>query len=214
MRFILIALALIASTVAQAADTNLVSRLVMQTAHGTIPTCASASGDGDICVGDDLQTVGEVIVGSTLTANGGITLGGAVAGAGQTITGHLSTWTDKTSNYTVAVTDCGTVLATDDDNRVFTLPAVAAANKGCIVTIVNFAADGGALMSISPNSADGIYGGCTGAGPAYYHFSGTDDKDAQNTKATQDKGDFMTLVSDGSTGWFVIACTGIWASEA
>lgn len=199
---------------AYAADTNLDGRLVLQTAYGTVPTCSSATGAGDLCVGDDIESVGDATIGGTLTANGGIVLGGAFTGLANTITGYLTTWTDKTSNYTVALTDCGTVLATDDDNRVFTLPAVAAVNKGCVVTIVNFAADGAALISVSPNASDGMYGGCTGTGPAHVHFSGTDDKDLQNTKATQDKGDFVTIVSDGSTGWFVLACNGVWASES
>lgn len=224
MRKLLFALTLAMPFAAHAGDTNLDGRIVTQTAYGTVPTCSTASGDGDVCVGDALETVGAAVIGGTLTstgamtATGGITLGGNLTAAANKITGQLQGFEDLTSDQALDATDCGAVVSTNDDNRVITLPAVAAGNLGCILRIVNTAADDAALISISPNASDGIYGTCCGvddaATTACVHLSGTDNKDAQNTKATQNKGDNITLVSDGSTGWYVLSCVGIWASEA
>lgn len=58
--------------------------------------------------------------------------------------------------------DCGSVLLSDQNNSVITLPDAAAANKGCEVTVVNNGANGAALLSISPHASDGIYGSCSG----------------------------------------------------
>lgn len=216
--------------VSYAGDTNLPGRLVVQTDDATVPTCASATADGDICVGDDLQTIGDGVVGGALTSTGALTAsstldvtGAATFSAAVTISqGVLSGQTvgfdDKTTDYTVLVADCGTVISSNDDNRVFTLPAVAAANAGCTVTVINTAAADQSLISVSPNANDGMFGGCCyvndAATTVCTAFSGTDNKDLQNTKAEQNKGDFVTVTSDGSTGWYTIACYGSWASEA
>ncbi len=184
-------------------DTTFQGRLVVR-ASSTAPACSSAAAKGDLCIGNDAQVVDDLTVGDDLLVSGEITgLVKMIAGAAA---------------YTVvAPTDCGGVVTTATDNAVITLPAAAAANAGCRVTVINTGADGAAKVSISPAAADGIYGSCagvTGAGAAtVIAASGTDDKDWINTKATANKGDHSTLVSDGSNGWYIVGCVGEWASE-
>jgi len=110
---------------------------------------------------------------------------------------------EKTANYTVIITtDSGTTFTSETDGLVFTLPAIAIGNT---VTFVNNAVDGTADLTISPNASDGIT----------YAGSSTDDKDLINTKATANRGDFVTLASlDGVVAWQVVAARGVWAKEA
>jgi hypothetical protein len=117
--------------------------------------------------------------------------------------------------YTVSeTTDNGALIQTATDNAVITLPNAASTNKGMRVTVQNTGADGAAKVSISPHSSDGIKGGVHGAATGdLVSFSGTDDKDAINTKATTKSGDYLTLVSDGSADWWVVGGKGVWASE-
>lgn len=109
----------------------------------------------------------------------------------------------KTANYTVVVNDdSGKAFQSTLDGMVFTLPSIAI---GETVTFINMAEDGAAEMSISPAAIDGIT----------YIGSATDDKDLINTKATAQKGDFVTLASlDGVIAWQVVASRGVWAKEA
>lgn len=110
---------------------------------------------------------------------------------------------EKTANYTVIITtDSGTTFTSELDGIVFTLPSIAIGN---VVTFVNNAPDGTADLSISPAALDGIT----------YAGSSTDNKDLINTKATANRGDFVTLASlDGVVAWQVVAARGIWAKEA
>lgn len=107
---------------------------------------------------------------------------------------------EKTANYTVvADTDVGKVFSSKLDGMVFQLPAI---STGQVHTFINVAKDGEALMSISPNANDGI------------NFKGanTDDTDVLNTKATQIKGDYITVKSSeaGTVAWEVVENRGIW----
>ena len=88
------------------------------------------------------------------------------------------------------------------DAKVFTLPATVA---GLEVIIVNDAADGEILMSVSPNANDKIMGP---------DIAGTDNKDQQNTKATANRGDYIWLVGDGADGWWIRERRGTWVEES
>ena len=101
------------------------------------------------------------------------------------------------------------------DALVQTLPAagVETAPFGSRLTFVNSGADGNNLITIAPNAADAIFGTIANAA-ADSVSGGAVDKDFVNTKATANKGDWITLESDGSTGWFIVGGVGIWASEA
>ena len=76
--------------------------------------------------------------------------------------------------------------------------------EGCGQDKNNITADGGALMSVSPNASDKIMGP---------DVTGVDDKDYQLTKATQKQGDYLHIVGDGASGWFVKSSRGTWTQE-
>lgn len=216
-------------------DTNIPGRLIVQ-ATDAEPTCTTATIAGELCVEGDAEVQDNLAVAGTTTLTGATTVTGALAcGSTLTVAGqtnlaaslHMdgnaiyhvrSLFTDKTTDYTVESDDCGATLVTNDDNRVFTLPAVATGNQGCHVVIVNTAADAQAKISISPNANDAIFGTCCGPGPGNVPqctaFDEVDNKDIINTKATQHRGDYIRLISDGSAGWYTISCEGVWASES
>ena len=206
----ILALALLAIPVmANAGDTNFASRIVIQQTDSP-PSCTYATANGELCVAQDIETRANLYVAGTTTFSSTLAATGAITGLRKVIAGG--------SAYTVvAPDDCGAVITTATDNAVITLPDAAAGNKGCQITLFNTGADTAALISLSPHSSDGIDGNCigtTGAGAAtLVNLSGTVDKDAQNTKATSNKGDSITVVSDGTAGWYVVNCMGIWASQ-
>lgn len=117
--------------------------------------------------------------------------------------------------YTVgSAADGDSIIQTATDNAVITLPDISASVAGKRITVQNTAADGGALVSISPHSSDKIKGGVHGAATGdLVSFSGTADKDARNTKATSKQGDYLVLVADATDTWWVIGGKGVWASE-
>jgi hypothetical protein len=114
------------------------------------------------------------------------------------------TYLTKSANYSVLITDFGSVVQVDTDAVVITLPTWGATMDGGNVIVQNIAADAAALISISPIAADKIKG---------YGWAGFDDRDARNTKATAKCGDYMELTGDGVDGWFIKSKRGVWAAE-
>ena len=108
----------------------------------------------------------------------------------------------KTADYTVVTTtDGGKIFSSFLDAIKYTLPAIAIGNTW---TFLNLAKDGAAKLSVDPQTADGIT------------WAGAQDtnKDLINTKATQRKGDYVTLSSFTATSfWQVPALRGLWAKE-
>lgn len=162
--------------------------------------------DDDLDVGDDVRVATDAVV---------IDAGLKSVAAKGPITGLQAMRTETSGTVGGPEVDGDAIVLDATDNGVVTLPDAAAANKGHRLTVINSAADGAAKISISPHSSDKIYGGIMGAaGGSLVTFGAVLDKDIINTKATALKGDFATLVSDGSTGWYVTAGRGVWASEA
>jgi hypothetical protein len=124
-------------------------------------------------------------------------------------------WVKSTKTISASDTldgsDCGKVLLVDAgiDTNIITLPATVA---GCEFQFVYTGADGGALLDISPNASDAVHGSCTLAA-SVLELSGSDDADFGFTKATINTGDTVTIVGDGSVGWYVTACAGILANN-
>lgn len=144
--------------------------------------------EDDLTVADDLDVNGDADIDGVLTYHDQL-----IHGAEATVT--------KTANYTVDAADCGKTILCATDAVVFTLPSTAV---GLFYRFVNTAADGDALISISPAAADKIQGaGLTAA----------DDKDLRNTKATAKHGDMVELLGDGVDGWFITKLIGTWARE-
>ena len=113
------------------------------------------------------------------------------------------------ADKTLSVSDSGKVFLVDTDAKTITLPATA---KGLEYTFVNVGADEGVLVTISPNASDAIHG--TTCASTNVVLGGVDDKDLLNTKSTATTGDSCKLVGDGNAGWYMVSCTGIWASES
>ena len=119
----------------------------------------------------------------------------------------------STESEVLTVDDIGTVVSVGTDALVHTLPLVGAspeqARAGSQITLRNTGADGAVALSVSPDSTNAIYGtvGSSISGGAL-------DKDFVNTKATANKGDYVTLESDGIVGWYIVGGVGIWASQA
>lgn len=131
--------------------------------------------------------------------------GGFVAAAGTTITGAV----------TLDNSDCGRSFAITAaaDTTSITLPALSATTDGCTFRFHYVGADGGALVDISPNAADGIEGSCTLAA-SVVELSGTDDADVGLTKATIKKGDTITIADVGDADdWYASAIQGICANN-
>lgn len=107
--------------------------------------------------------------------------------------------------------DCGkTFFVTDAaDADVISLPSTIA---GCEYRFVFVGSDGGALVDVSPDSADAVHGSCTLAA-SVLELSGSDDADFGLTKATINTGDRFSILGDGTEGWYVTECAGILANN-
>jgi hypothetical protein len=111
------------------------------------------------------------------------------------------------ANQITAAADNGKIIYVDTDAVVVTLLAVAGgAYAGYTITLVNIAGAGVALVSGDFNAADLMAGGCGKAADADGH-------QIRNTKATARRGDFVKLVSNGGTGFNLVAMRGTWAME-
>jgi len=110
----------------------------------------------------------------------------------------------KAASANAAVTESGVCYDCTADNTVITLPATAV---GLEFTVMNTAADGGALVEVDFQAADKNLGGLGIA-------AGGDGKKLSNTKVTAKKGDFITFTADGTDGYRIKAIRGTWAQEA
>ena len=105
----------------------------------------------------------------------------------------------KTLNYG----DSGKVFLVGTDALVITLPATKA---GVRYTFINSGADDAVLITVSPNANDAVMGTI-----AAVVATGSDDGDLTNTKSGANKGDWCTIVGDGSDGWYIVGGDGVWA---
>ena len=126
--------------------------------------------------------------------------------------GASAGWNDNyvqtiTASKTLNNGDSGKVFLIATDALVVTLPATQA---GVRFTFINSGADGNNIITLSPNASDKIMGSISNAA-ADSVCSASDDGDLVNTKATANKGDRVTLIGDGSDGWYIAEGVGIWA---
>jgi hypothetical protein len=126
---------------------------------------------------------------------------------GLTVGGIRTIAATGTVDYT---TDRGAIIQCATDNGVLTLPAISTVQAGFRVKFQNTGADGGAKISLSPAAADNIVGQ-TFAGA---DVGGVANKDMINTKASAIKGDWLEVIADGTTTWWIINIKGVWAAEA
>lgn len=113
-------------------------------------------------------------------------------------------WTAETLavNKTLDVEDTGKIFFVTTDAVVVSVPAT---TTGIHCVIVNVAAFGVALISVSPVTADKIMGPDIG---------GTDAKDLQNTKATARRGDYVELIDGHADGYTIRRISGTWVTES
>ena len=122
------------------------------------------------------------------------------------------TTVSATTTFTAADAGAGTYnVATDA--IVMNLPIITADTIGMEFTFRNTGADGAVLLSIDPDAVDGINGSIANAA-ADSVASGVVGKKLNNTKATANNGDYVTLKAVALTKWFIVGGVGIWASEA
>lgn len=107
------------------------------------------------------------------------------------------------STKTFDAEDCGKLFWCTGDATALTLPAIATGLSG--LTIVSGGAFGTQATTIDPNASDMILGP---------DITGADNKDLINTKATQRRGDYVTLIAGDADGYMVTRQRGIWAREA
>lgn len=120
-------------------------------------------------------------------------------------------WAHKTVRETLSGTktfdaeDSGKLFCVDaaGDGDALTLPAIAAGLSG--LTILAVGAFGTTAVTVDPNSGDMILGP---------NITGADDKDLICTKATQRRGDFVTLIAGDADGYMVTELRGTWARQS
>ncbi len=146
--------------------------------------------NGDIAVESGGQVTYES--GATLeTENGAI----VDHQAGTIFTPHRVSLTENT---VLTAAQSGTIFTVDAADIIATLPATV---DGLVYTFEVRTVGSETGFSVSPNPSDNIAGA-------------TDNKDYINTQGTDVRGDCLTLVGNGSTGWDVVSKGGIWAVEA
>ena len=119
--------------------------------------------------------------------------------------GHYSKRETLTGTKTFDAEDSGKLfcVTADGDADALTLPAIATGLSG--LTILAVGAFGTTAVTIDPNASDMIMGP---------DITGADNKDLICTKATQRRGDFVTLIAGDADGYMVTALRGTWAREA
>ena len=117
-------------------------------------------------------------------------------------------WNDNyvetvTASQTLSYNDSGKVFLVGTDALTITLPATKA---GVRFTFVNSGDDDAVLITVDPNASDAIMGTI-----AAVSASANDGGALTNTKSGANKGDWCTIVGDGSEGWYIIGGDGVWA---
>lgn len=137
-----------------------------------------------------------------LTVTGATTISGDATFSGATAGVRRAYASVGATPHAVTAAMSGTVFVTTIADVVFTLPATVA---GLTYTFIVNSLSGGTGMLIRPVAADKIQG--KGITPA-------DDKDWINSGGSDAIGDMVTIVGDGTDGWWVVEERGTWAREA
>lgn len=106
------------------------------------------------------------------------------------------------TDYTITAAESWTVFIATAANVEFILPPTV---DGVLCTVVSQVPSAGVGVQVSPIAVDKIMGN---------GFTSLDNKAAINTGATDREGDTITLLGNGTTGWFILNTSGIWAREA
>ena len=118
-----------------------------------------------------------------------------------------------TASGAIGANQAGEELNVATDALVITLPKIESSLLGMEYTVRNTGADGNNIITLSPNAADAFHGTIANAA-ADAVAGGVVNKDFINTKASANKGDFVTIKAVALTEWYITGGVGIWASEA
>ena len=193
---------------------NAIDMIMGSLENGDVKVILSGTDDKDLVNTKATARKGDYLVIESDGVNGWFVIGGTGIWTEEDLTANdtlknplvVETVTD---NKTLDATDSGKVFLCATDGKAFTLPSTV---LGLEYTFINTAADGVAILTVSPAAADGIFGTITLAS-SVVQMAGTADTDVVNTKSTALKGDMIKLI--GVTGgWAIVAVTGIWASGA
>jgi len=116
---------------------------------------------------------------------------------------------------TLTQAESGKIFLESTDAATITLPATVA---GLNYTFI-WAGAAGETFNISPNASDLIRGACSDSNAmgtvveSATNGAGADNKDLQLDSGAE-IGNRVTLVGDGSVGWYILDCVGSWAFEA
>jgi len=157
--------------------------------------------------GGNITAPGTLTACGNTTLSGTLTVCGAVVGMRKTVTAVVGGAT------TLTAAQSGSVLSISSASgaAVVTLPATASGLEYTFLASVG-TGTGQAAINISPAKVDSIAGTfCSGAS-GYVTIAATDDYDIDGASGSINAGDYITLVGDGSAGWFITGGIGVWAS--
>ena len=118
-----------------------------------------------------------------------------------------------TASGAIGANQAGEELNVATDALVISLPKIESSLLGMEYTVRNTGADGNNIITLSPDAADAFHGTIANAA-ADSVAGGVVNKDFINTKATANKGDFVTIKAVALTEWYITGGVGIWASQA
>jgi hypothetical protein len=154
--------------------------------------------------------VGTQTISGNKTFSGTTTHSGATAFTGaQTGTRRAASVTAAAGPTALAAADSGLVVIStaSSGTQVFTLPL--AATAGLMYSFV--CGDAGTEIHVGVASGDNIIGKTHGAENGTGLTSTATTGLLKNTAASNVVGDFTTLVSDGTTHWYMVAVAGVWS---
>lgn len=155
--FLFGALSVLGLLLLTAGTTAYKSRLIARSSS-TNPTCATATGDGDICAEDAIEANGALDVGGASTLTGAVTMSSTASVAGAlTVTGAINGAVLKTDEVAISLAELIALRATNK-----TLVAAVADSIIVPVSVLFFLDYGSAVCTESADNLALNYGGAAG----------------------------------------------------
>jgi len=152
---------------------------------------------------------------SEISLRDGGVVDGALTVIGETNLEKIKVGDAHSNGDTITGAESGTTFLESTNGATVTLPATV---KGYNYTFV-WAGSAGQTFNISPNASDKIMGSCIDSNAidtvveGGTNGAGVDDKDLQLDSGAG-VGDRVTIVGDGSAGWYIVECMGSWTFES
>jgi hypothetical protein len=138
---------------------------------------------------------------------------GAIAGPRKSINVGNAYTAELTNVGSRGASECGAWFHTSNDNAILTLPETGSGPAGCQITLSNTANVGAAKVSVSIDDGDNIVGTCQASSGKAWTALTIEGVDLVNPKASHTQGDYVTLISDGASTWWIVGCMGGWDEE-